>query len=362
MEKDNPALQRLVDHVVAAGEKKVPLDIRGGGTKAFYGETPRGEPLDMRELSGVSSYEPTELVVTARAGTPVAELDALLAERGQYLPFEPPHFGPGGTVGGMVASGLSGPARAAVGAVRDYVLGTTMLNGRGEVLTFGGQVMKNVAGFDVSRLLAGSLGVLGVICEVSLKVLPTAPAIATLVFELREAEALKMLHTLAGKPLPLSASAWHQGRLVLRLAGAQAAVHAACEKLGGTTLAPAAASAWWDSLRDHTHPFFAPGAASSSESLWRLSVPDTAAPLTLPGEQFIEWGGALRWWRTSASAQVVRDAAVLAGGHATVFRTADKSAGVFTPLSEPLMRIHRRLKVAFDPFGIFNPGRLYPNL
>ena len=275
MEKDNPALQRLVDQVVAAGEKKVPLDIRGGGTKAFYGETPRGEPLDMRELSGVSSYEPTELVVTARAGTPVAELDALLAERGQYLPFEPPHFGPGGTVGGMVASGLSGPARAAVGAVRDYVLGTTMLNGRGEVLTFGGQVMKNVAGFDVSRLLAGSLGVLGVICEVSLKVLPTAPAIATLVFELREAEALKMLHTLAGKPLPLSASAWHQGRLVLRLAGAQAAVHAACEKLGGTTLAPAAASAWWDSLRDHTHPFFAPGAASSSESLWRLSVPDT---------------------------------------------------------------------------------------
>lgn len=362
--QQDPALRRLIDQVLAAGEMKAPLDIRGGGTKAFYGESPRGQALDTRELAGISSYEPTELVVTVRAGTQLAELEAVLAKRGQYLPFEPPRFGPDGTVGGMVAAGLAGPARAAVGAVRDYVLGTTLLNGRGEVVTFGGQVMKNVAGYDVSRLMAGSLGVLGVICEVSLKVLPVAPAAATLVFDIDEAEALKMLNALAGKPLPLNASAWHQGRLALRLKGAQAAVQAACEKLGGTRLESAAATRWWDSIRDHEHAFFRFGSAAEPQaaSLWRLSVPDTTAPLALTGEQFIEWGGALRWWRTDAPAQTVREAAARAGGNATLFRTSDKSAGAFAPLTEPLMGIHRGLKQAFDPYSIFNPGRLYPNL
>ncbi|HEX7438093.1 MAG TPA: glycolate oxidase subunit GlcE, partial [Caldimonas sp.] len=248
MDTHAPALQRLIDQVLGARDRRAALEIRGGGTKAFYGGSPRGEPLDLRPLAGISSHEPSELVVTVRGGTPLAELEAALAEHGQCLPFEPPRFAGGGSVGGMVAAGLSGPARASVGGVRDYVLGATILNGRGEVLTFGGQVMKNVAGYDVSRLMAGSLGILGVICEVSLKVLPVAPAATTLVFDCDEAHALKQLAAWAGQPLPLHASAWHEGRMHLRLAGADAAVRAAAAHLGGAALAPEAASAWWGSL------------------------------------------------------------------------------------------------------------------
>lgn len=364
MHAQDPALRRLVDQVRNACEQKAALDIRGGGTKRFYGGEPRGEPLDTTVLTGVSSYDPSELVVTARAGTPLAELEAELAEQGQCLAFEPPRFAPGGTVGGMVAAGLSGPARASAGAVRDYVLGVTVLNGRGEVLTFGGQVMKNVAGYDVSRLMAGSLGVLGVICEISLKVLPRSPSRATLVFETDEVKAIEQLNRWAGQPLPVSASAWYQGRLSLRLAGARAAVGAAVQRLGGAELAPAEADAWWASVRDQQHAFFAPGeqALACTDSLWRLSVPDTAAPLGLAGDGFIEWGGAQRWCRTTLPAQQVREAAARAGGHATLFRAADKSAGTFAPLAEPLARIQRGLKQAFDPAGVFNPGRLYPDL
>jgi glycolate oxidase FAD binding subunit len=364
MRDQDPALSRLREQVRAAGEQRSPLDIRGGGSKAFYGQSAVGEPLEVRALSGISSYEPTELVVTARAGTPLAELEALLAKGGQCLPFEPPRFASGGTVGGMVAAGLAGPARARVGGVRDYVLGTTVLNGRGDVLTFGGQVIKNVAGYDVSRLMAGSLGILGVICEISLKVLPVAPATATLRFEAGEVDALKMLNALSARPLPLDASAWNQERLHLRLSGAKAAVEEACNALGGDRLEAGAAAAWWTAVRDHRHPFFhAADEAEPGECLWRLSVPDTARPLALPGKQFVEWGGALRWWRTSAPTETVRAAATQVGGHATLFRSAgDRSAGAFTPLSVPLMRIHRGLKQAFDPYGIFNPGRLYPGL
>ena len=360
----NPALRRLVDQVRAASDEKTALEIRAGGTKRFYGGAPRGTLLDTTALTGITIYEPTELVVSARAGTPLAVLEAELAGQGQYLPFEPPRFGPGGTVGGMVAAGLSGPARASVGAVRDYVLGTTVLNGRAEVLSFGGQVMKNVAGYDVSRLMAGSLGVLGVICEVSLKVLPAPPASATLVFEMDEAQALGQLNAWAGQPLPLNASAWHQGRLHLRLAGARAAVGAAVQRLGGTELAPEVAHAWWTALRDQQHAFFAldEPALARGECLWRLSVPDTTAPLGLPGDALVEWGGAQRWCRTAAPAEQMREAAARAGGHAMLFRTADKSACAFTPLSAPLMRIHRGLKQAFDPAGVFNPGRLYSDL
>src|SRR3984957_9470526 len=209
MSAQDPALARLIDQVSGACEQRTPLDICGGGTKRFYGEPPAGAPLDVKPLSGITSYEPTELVVTARAGTPLRDLEAALGEHGQCLPFEPPRFAPGGTVGGMVAAGLSGPARANLGTVRDHVLGATLLNGRGEVLTFGGQVAKNVAGYDVSRLLVGSLGILGVICEVSLKVLPIHRASATLRFDWDEPQALRQLNLWAAQPLPLTASAWH---------------------------------------------------------------------------------------------------------------------------------------------------------
>jgi glycolate oxidase FAD binding subunit len=360
----DPALQLLVDRVQAAHAAGAQLEIRGGGTKRFYGEPPQGDVLDTRVLEGISSYEPTELVVTARCGTPLAQLEATLAEHGQCLPFEPPHYASGSTVGGMVAAGLAGPARAAVGSVRDYVLGATLLNGRGEVLSFGGQVMKNVAGYDVARLLAGSLGILGVILEVSLKVLPIAPATATLRFAMDQRSALDRLHRWAALPLPLNASAWWDGELVVRLSGAHAAVQAATASLGGERIEPQGASGFWQGLRDQSDEYFRLAAREvvSGSALWRLSVAQTAAPIELPGQQLIEWGGAQRWLVTDAPAAAVRDAATRAGGHATLFRATDKSAGVFAPLQSPLDRIHRELKKAFDPAGIFNPGRLYPGL
>ena len=357
-----PELALLVDRVKAARTDKTPLDIRGGNTKAFYGGDPVGEPFDVTVLRGISSYEPSELVVTARAGTPLAELEAALAEHGQCLPFEPPRFDDTGTVGGMVAAGLAGPARAVVGGVRDFVLGATLLNGRAEVLSFGGQVIKNVAGYDVSRMLAGSLGTLGVICEVSLKVLPVAAATLTLRIEADQAEAIRQVNEWSGQPLPLNASAWWDGMLVLRLQGAAAAVQAARQKMGGEVVDAPLAHAFWTGLRDHGDEFFA-GAAKALDSgagLWRLSVPATTAPLKLSGEQLLEWGGAQRWICTAAPASVLRDAAAAAGGHAVLFRSNSKSAGTFAPLKPPLDRIHQQLKTAFDPDGVFNRGRLVP--
>ena len=358
------ALSALVDQVQAARAAGQPLDIRGGGSKAFYGEVPQGQPLDVRGLAGISSYEPSELVVTVRGGTPLAELEAVLAEKGQCLPFEPPRFGPLGTVGGMVAAGLAGPARVSAGSVRDYVLGATLLNGRCELLRFGGQVMNNVAGYDVSRVLAGSMGIFGVICEVSLKVLPVAPATLTCRIEADQASAIRRLNEWGGQPLPLNASAWWDGMLVLRLAGAGAAVRSAFEKLGGELIAPAAADPFWTGLRDHQDEFFL-GAAKAVEggaTLWRLSVPATTPPLKLSGEQLVEWGGAQRWICTSAPATALREAAAAAGGHAVLFRGHDKSAGAFAPLQGPLLRIHQALKKAFDPDGLFNSGRLLREL
>jgi glycolate oxidase FAD binding subunit len=392
MNDHDPTLQALTERIRAARADGQPLEVRGGGTKAFLGGVPRGEVLDVRALSGISAYEPTELVVTVRAGTLLAELEAALAERGQALPFEPPRFGGGagpnngannsisdgisdstsrsaggGTVGGMVAAGLAGPARAAVGSVRDYVLGATMLDGRGQLLSFGGQVMKNVAGYDVSRLLAGSMGVLGVICEVSLKVLPRPVATATLRFDIDEAGAIQRLNAWGGQPLPLNASAWQDGVLHLRLAGAAAAVDAATRRLGGQALGDDEATALWDSLRDQRSAYFAEAqrAVDAGGTLWRLSVPQVAPPLALPGPTLLEWGGAQRWCHGDLPAERVRAAAAAAGGHATALRTGDaalRAAGVFAPLDAPLARIHRELKRTFDPAGILNPGRLYPDV
>jgi glycolate oxidase FAD binding subunit len=358
------ALARLIDRVQTARAAKGRLDIRGGGSKAFYGEAAQGEPLDVRELAGISSHEPSELVVTARAGTPLAELEAALADKGQGLAFEPPRHAPGGTVGGMVATGLAGPARPSAGTVRDYVLGATLLNGRGELLTFGGQVMKNVAGYDVSRVLAGSLGMLGVICEVSLKVLPLPAATATLRLEMAQPAALRTLNGWSAQPLPMTASAWWDGMLVVRLSGARAAVQAAAARLGGETVEPVLASTFWAGLRDQADEFFvgARKAVDGGAALWRLSLPSTAPPLSLSGEQLVEWGGAQRWLATTTPAAAVREAAQRLGGHATLWHARDKSAGVFTPLTPPLLKIHRALKHAFDPDGVFNAGRMYPEL
>lgn len=360
---DDPTLQTLIDAVREAAVHDRPLCIRGGGTKDFLGGPLLGQPLDVRPLAGISSYEPTELVVTARAGTPLAELEAALAERGQFLPFEPPRYAPGGTVGGMVAAGLAGPARAAVGGVRDYVLGATVLNGLGKVLSFGGQVMKNVAGYDVSRLMAGSMGTLGVICEVSLKVLPQAPATLTLRFDMDQSNALRHLNEWAGQPLPLSASAWWDDILVLRLRGAAAAVESAARKLGGEIIEPRLADTFWDGLRDQRDEFFtgAQAAIDAGAALWRLSVAPTAPKLSLAGEQLIEWGGGQRWVVTTAPDAVMHTAAE-GRGHATCFRGGRREAAGFGTLSAPMLRIQREVKRAFDPAGVFNRQRLHPSL
>jgi glycolate oxidase FAD binding subunit len=354
----------FVERISAAAERGTPLRIRGGGSKDFYGERLEGELLETASLNGITSYEPTELVVTVLAGTPLAELERVLAERGQCLPFEPPHFGPGATVGGMVAAGLSGPARASVGAVRDYVLGLTIINGRGELLTFGGQVMKNVAGYDVSRLMAGALGTLGLIVEVSLKVLPVAPAEATLKFELGQADALARLNTWGGQPLPLNASCWVEddgvATLYLRLRGAVAAVEAACRTLGGERQDNAQVADDWTACREQRLPWFA---ERGERDLWRLSVAQAAPALDLPESPLVEWHGGLRWVRADAGAAGhLRRVAKQAGGHATLFapgagRTA--VAGRFAPPAPPLDRIHRELKREFDPAGILNRGRLF---
>ena len=355
------ALTEVTERIRAAAARGTPLRIRGGGTKDFYGERLEGELLQTAGLRGVVSDEPSELVVTVRAGTPLAELEQLLAASGQMLPFEPPHFGPGATVGGMVSAGLAGPARASVGSVRDYVLGVNMVDGRGDHLVFGGQVMKNVAGYDVSRLLAGSLGTLGLVASVSLKVLPRPVRETTLLFELDQREALDKLNAWAGRALPMSSSAWLDGRLALRLSGAGAAVDAAARELGGETMADA--DRFWHELREQRGEFFAD---IGPAGLWRLAVPPTTPPLALPGRQLIEWGGGQRWLRAdevsadiSADADAIRAAAAGCGGHATLFRGGDKGQGVFAPLQPALAQIHRRLKQTFDPAGIFNPARMY---
>jgi glycolate oxidase FAD binding subunit len=352
------ALSQLCETVRAASEARTPLLIRAGGSKDFYGNQSSGAVLDPRSVTGIVDYEPTELVITARAGTPLTELEQLLADNGQLLAFEPPHFGANATIGGCIAAGLAGPRRVSFGptygGVRDFVLGAKLVDGRGQLLSFGGTVMKNVAGYDVSRLLAGSMGILGVIAEVSIKVLPRPVSHHTLCFEMTETAALYKLNEWAGRPLPLSASMWHDGALYLRLAGASAAVRAARHQLGGEEIDNYQADAFWTSIREQTHPFF-----EGDAPLWRLSVPSSAATLSINEPQLIEWSGALRWLRTRLSAEQVRECAKQAGGHAILFRNGDRSAGAFTPLTAPLAAIHRRLKAHFDPMNIFNRGRLY---
>jgi glycolate oxidase FAD binding subunit len=343
------SLEALQDRIREAAERGTPLRLRGGGSKDFYGNEPRGELLDTRGYAGIVSYEPTELVVTARCGTPLTELENLLEQNGQCLPFEPPHFGEA-TFGGCVAAGLSGPRRASAGALRDFVLGVKLVDGRGRALGFGGQVMKNVAGYDVSRLAAGSLGTLGLIAEASVKVLPLPASELSLELEASEAAALEKMNQWAGQPLPISASAWHGGVLRVRLSGAEPAVRAAAGKIGGTRLEN---GGFWHQLREHRHAFF-----GGAEPLWRVALPSARPPLGLPGDTLIEWSGGLRWVRGDGAGEM----AAKAGAHATLFRSQDRRRDVFAPLDPVLMGLHRRLKSAFDPAGILNPGRMYPEL
>lgn len=341
----------LQDRVGQALARRTPLCIQGGGSKKFYGRGCQAELLQVAEHSGVISYEPSELVLTARAGTRLLDLEALLAENRQLFPFEPPHFSPNATLGGMTASGLSGPRRPWWGSVRDAVQGIKLLNGRGEVLRFGGQVMKNVAGYDLSRLMVGALGTLGVLLEISIKVLPRPATERTLAFELDASDAAKKLLEWGRQPWPLSATRYHQGRLHVRLCGGEQGVAAALDALGGEE----ADNSIWRETREQTLPFF-----QTDAPLWRISLPP-AAP-ALPGEGLTEWGGALRWISGFQDAEALRLRVAELGGHATLFRNHDGAAEVFQPLPPALLALQRRLKQSLDPERLFNPGRLYKEL
>ncbi|MBK8638941.1 MAG: glycolate oxidase subunit GlcE [Chromatiaceae bacterium] len=369
--------QMLAERVAAAQGAGRPQRIQGGGTKAWLGRTVEGETLEVAGHRGILSYEPTELVITARAGTPLAEIKVALAERGQWLAFEPPHFdvrpnpdgrpGADATLGGIIACGLSGPARPYAGAARDFVLGVRIINGRGEVLRFGGEVMKNVAGYDLSRLMVGAQGTLGVLLEVSLKVLPRPATDLTLALELTAGEAIDRFNRWAGQPLPLSAACHDGERAYVRLAGSEAAVQAARARLGGEAVG--AGADFWRGVRELSHAFF-----RNPAPLWRLSLPPTAPHDPSLGPHFIDWGGALRWVQSEHPLWPVAQAA---GGHATCYgrrpagqpglqvsgQAGDPPGGqVFQPLPPALLALHQRLKAALDPRGILNPGRLYRDL
>jgi len=354
---EHPALSAVRERIRAAAADGRPLRIRGGGTKDFYGGALDGDVVDVASLAGIVAYAPGELVITARAGTPLDEIEAALAEHDQMLAFEPPRHGGRTTLGGIVATGFSGPRRAQAGAVRDFVLGVRIVDGTGEALKFGGQVIKNVAGFDVSRLMTGALGTLGVLTEISLKTLPRPRRETTRVIDCGGADALRLVNEWGGKPLPVSATCYTDGRLWVRLSGAPAAIAAATEAIGGDEVD---GDAFWRSIRDQTHERFV-AATEGDAALWRLSVRSTAPWLDVPGEQVVEWGGALRWLvaMDGAPASKIRAWAAEHGGHATLYRGADKSAGVFHPLPSPMVALHRRLKQVFDPQRVLNRGRFF---
>ena len=349
MTRDNDISQQLAEAVKAAAAAHTPLAIRGSGTKRFYTGELRGEPLDVTGHRGIVSYEPTELVIAARAGTPLAEVEAVLADKGQMLGFEPPYFGETATLGGTIACGFSGPRRPYAGSARDFVLGTRIINGRGEILKFGGEVMKNVAGYDVSRLMVGALGTLGVLLEVSLKVLPIPAKELTLSFEMPVDQAIATMNTWAGQPLPLSAACHLGDTLYIRLSGTEPGVRAAQAKLGGELVEKGAE--FWRELREHERGFF-----QDAVPLWRLSVPPATPPINLPGKWLIDWGGAQRWLKSDAPANAVYEQAAKAGGHATLFRPAKQNGATFHPLPPALATLHRNLKRAFDPDSRINSG------
>jgi glycolate oxidase FAD binding subunit len=348
---EHDATQELVARIRDAAAERRALRIVGGYSTRPYGRDVEGEPLSTLAHAGIVRYDPRELVITARSGTPLAAIEAALEANGQWLPFEPPRYTAYATLGGAIASGLAGPARAAYGPVRDYVLGVRLVNGTGQVLRFGGEVMKNVAGYDVSRLIVGSLGMLGLVLDVSLKVVPRPPESRTLCFDCDAADALERLQGWCrGSPAP-AASAWLNDRLYVRYEGTTGTLNAVMRRIGGA--ATYEAQGLWNSLRDQTHPFF-----RSAPRLWRLHVPAATAS---PPPGLMEWHGAQRWYADRPGVDYYALAAA-GGGHATLFRGAARGEPVFAPLARPMLELHRRLKQVFDPAGILNPGRMYADL
>ena len=353
MRPDADLAQDLAARVTAASASRRALRPVGGDTKRFYGRDPPTEPLELRGHCGIVDYDPAELVVTVRAGTTLAALEAALAAHGQELGFEPLRTGPGATIGGAVAAGLAGPARPWRGAVRDHVLGARILDGRGRALAFGGRVIKNVAGYDLSRFMVGSLGCFGVLLELSLRTVPRVPCECTRVLESDLPEALRLFARARREPWPVTAAAHLDGRAWLRLQGGPRAVAAATAAIGGED----AGAGPWAALRELSEPML-----SSQGDLWRLGVPPATPPLALEGQWLVDWGGALRWLRSAVPAPVLRAAVAAAGGTATLFRSGDPLAERWSPPAPALLAVLRRLKAALDPDAILSPGRLYADL
>jgi glycolate oxidase FAD binding subunit len=340
-----------------AAARKAPLQWRGGGTKESMGEIVQGEVFDTRAYAGVVAYEPSELVITVRCGTPLAEVEKTMHEAGQMLAFEAPYAKFGATIGGAFTSGMSGPRRPYSGAVRDFVLGVEIIDGKGDYLRFGGQVMKNVAGFDVSRLQCGAWGTLGLVTQVSFKCLPLPKAQTTLRMEIPAAQFLSHCAKWASLPLPISGAAWSDGVARVRLSGAQAAVKSATEKLGGER---ADDDAWWADLRDQRLPFFT---EAEGDVLARFSVKSTAPLTILTGHdspQLLDWSGAQRFVKIPvAQCLTARAWAEANGGHAQLLNNGALGVQRFHPMQPALLAIHQRMKTTFDPYGIFNVGRLH---
>lgn len=342
------------DQVRAHFEQRESVRIQGLSSKAFFGRDVEGSVLALDKLNGISTYEPTELVLTAKAGTPLRDIEAALTQASQMLPFEPPQFAGSGSLGGAVATGLSGPRRPFAGPLRDYVLGTTIVDGRGQILKFGGEVMKNVAGYDVSRLMAGAHGTLGVLLDVSLKVLPRPTQECSLVLEMDAAEGLARMLELSNQPLPISGLAHVDGVLRVRLSGAPSSVAAARAHIGGSSEPD---NRFWRALRDHELAFF-----DSDLPLWRVALPPATPALALDARTCLDWAGTQRWLLTRADANTVRAEAARFGGHAICFRRGVAHSAPLQPLPDALGAVHKRLKEAFDPAGILNPGRMYAQL
>lgn len=344
--------RELQEAVRAAYDRRTPLSIQGGGSKRFYGRPARGEPLPVGGHRGIVNYEPAELVITARCGTPLSDIERCLREHNQMLAFEPPHYGPGATLGGTVACGLAGPRRPHAGAVRDHLLGVRCLAGDGRLLRFGGEVVKNVAGFDAFRPMAGAMGTLGVLLEASFKILPRPQQELTLTFECTPQEALARCIDWSRSPLPVGASAYDGVRLYLRIEGSAAGVKSARDTLGGEELSQG--DAFWTALREQRLAYF-----SDNEPLWRLSLPPATPPLSIVGRWLYEWGGAQRWLKTALPPRLIRETAARNGGHAQLFRGGEREGAVFHPLTPALLELHKNLKQVFDPRGILNPQRMY---
>jgi glycolate oxidase FAD binding subunit len=329
------------------------IEIVAGGSKRFYGESFEALPVDVSGHSGVIDYDPAELVITLRAGCKLLEVETLLADHRQMFGFEPPCFGRDATIGGTVASGLAGPRRAFAGGTRDFVLGVKILDGRGEINHFGGRVIKNVAGFDVSRLMVGSLGTLGIILEVSIRVIPTYETEATLAFEHHGPGAhIRWINELGSEPYPISAALWVDGRSLLRLSGSTQGVAHAAQRLGGDP-----ADFCWRDLKEQTFDFF-----DEEQPLTRVSVPPASDDWLGDLPQLIEWGGAQRWIRGEVDIASLRQQAADRGGSVCAFRRHGADIPVFHPLPPAMLKLQRNLKSSFDPAGIFNPGRIYPAL